>query len=70
MPIIGNAWRIRHGANFQGRRVPFGCQVDTRQARVEELQENMFSLKMIRGIFLGYHLLAGGRWEGHHLVSD
>ena len=64
-------WAVRHrGVPFWGLRIPFGslCHFRPVQPKRDLLPE--FAPRGIPGIFLGYHLLPGGRWKGDYLVAD
>ena len=54
----------RFGQPFKGPIIPFGSLVEY-HPRIHQ-----FGKKVLRGLFLGYALYAGGIWKGDVLVAD
>ena len=70
--IVGKGespFNARHGSNFSGKIIPLGALVEFRPSNTRESAPK-FSTKSTPGIFLGYHLLPGGKWKGDYLVSE
>ena len=66
-----SAWQRWHGNRpFPGKQIPFGCLIDFQPIPSKASQEPKFAPKAVPGIFLGYHMLAGGRWKGDYIVVD
>ena len=60
--------RRHHAGRFRGQRIPFGAYVDfmpQNDTKVESM-----GAKTIPGVFIGYHIHAGGLWSGDYLVAD
>ena len=64
----GNSpWFTRYQEPFAGKAIPFGCGVyflPTKYSNSKAVPS------MSYGIFLGYRLAPGGRWNGQYLVAD
>ena len=60
--------RFKKG-HFKGPKYPFGCLIDFKPSPVDETRRPKFGTKAIPGLFLGYHLLPGGRWKGDYIVA-
>lgn len=62
-------FRFKH--EFLGMKLPFGCEVCYKPGAKKEVNELMkFGERTMQGIFMGYHLHAGGKWSGEYLVVD
>ena len=73
-PVVGeeiphNAWSKRHGADFTGQRLPFGCGVYFKPAVTKYVLDKA-NARASFGIFLGYRLAPGCRWNGEYIVGD
>ena len=62
-------WLRRHGDNFKGNAIPFGCGVWFLPAPTK-YDNPKAAPKRSYGIFLGYKLVPGGKWNGEYLVCD
>ena len=58
-----SAWRLRHGAGFQGKLIPFGAEVIFRLPRPYR-SGGKFGPYGARGAFLGWALQPGMCWKG------
>ncbi len=75
--VEGNSsWQLRHGkGHFSGLRLPFGCLVDFKPSAVKQgkrgrqVPHPKFAPVAEPGVFMGYHILPGGRWRGDYLVA-
>ena len=68
-----SAWNRRHDqGQWAGPVIPFGAKVWYRPTEHKAKQQRKFEPAARCGIFLGYHLLAGGIWKqnGGMLVAD
>ena len=67
-----SSWQRRHGATnaFKGLKLPFGCLIDFKPSPTRGKATPKFAPKAVPGIFLGYHLLPGGRWVGDYKVAE
>ena len=64
-------YQLCHTGEFKGRLVPFGAMVQYKPSAKREVGAiKKFDSRMVPGIFIGYHLHAGGRWSGDYLVLD
>ena len=69
-------WNKRHKkGNWDGPLHPFGCLVDYLPIPDQRDALNLgvkgkFETRSQRGIFLGYFLQPGGKWDGEYLVAD
>ena len=73
-PVMGeeiprNAWSKRHGTDFTGQRLPFGCGVYFKPAVTKYVLDKANARAYV-GIFLGYRLAQGCRWNGEYIVAD
>ena len=71
-----SSWQLRHGkGHFSGLRLPFGCLVDFKPSAVKpgkrgrQVPHPKFAPVAEPGVFMGYHILPGGRWRGDYLVA-
>ena len=65
-----SAWQLRHKSEpFKGLLAPFGCLVDFKPSPTKTKPTAKFAPKSVPGIFLGYHVLPGGRWRGDYWVA-
>ncbi len=65
----GNSpWKARHGTEFTGKMFAFGCGAHYLPAPTKGLNSKA-APTMPYGIFLGYRLAPGGRWNGQYLVA-
>ena len=55
---------------FTKLRAPFGSLIDFESVPAKQKEELKMGPTAIPCIFLGWHLLAGGRWHGDFLVAD
>ena len=67
--VPSNAWVKRHGRDFPGKRLPFGCGAFFKPA-VTKYHLDKANTRGVFGIFLGYRLAPGGRWNGEYRVAD
>jgi hypothetical protein len=65
-----SAYFLRHGVEFHGKYVPFGCLID--YLPTSHLAGNVpaFAPTAIPGIFLGHHFYSGGVWGHSHKQGD
>ena len=63
-------WRLRHKQAFKGQVLPFGCLVDFKSSPVKGKVAPKFAPKAVPGVFLGYHMLPGGRFHGDFWVAS
>ena len=73
-PVMGeeiprNAWSKRHGTDFTGQRLPFGCGVYFKPAVTKYVLDKA-NARASYGICLGYRLAPGCRWNGEYIVAD
>ena len=65
-----SALEHRHNkGQFKGPQLLFGCVIDFKLTPVVGKPGPKFDPKAIPGIFLGYHVLPGGRWQGDYWVA-
>ena len=64
-----NPWALRHEEELTGRRIPFGCGVYFKPALTKYSVDEACARARF-GIFLGYRLSPGCRWNGEYLVGD
>ena len=62
-------WFKRHGDHFAGLSVPFGCGVHFIPA-VTKYARSKADPRLQWGVFVGYRLAPGGKWNGEYLVYD
>ncbi len=60
--------RRHHAGRFKGQRIPFGAYVDFMPQNDTKIES--MGGKIIPGVFIGYHIHAGGLWSGDYLVAD
>ena len=61
----------RFGEPFKGPIIPFGAMVGCHPISARDLSRlHQFGKKVLRGIFLGCELIAGGFWKGDLLISE
>ena len=58
----------RHGIEFSGERLPFGCLIDYKPADPDTKELPKFGPRGVPGIFLGYYVAPGGVWREDYLV--
>ena len=58
----------RHGAEFDGLSIPFGCLVDFRHPTVLLKKAAKFGATSMPGIFTGYTQHVGGKWAHDYLA--
>jgi len=64
-------YQNRHGENFEGKLLPFGCLVNYKPASKREVDAQLkFDGRVTQGIFMGYFMLRGGHWSGDYMVID
>ena len=68
--IDGSRWSRFHGAEFEGLRAPFGCEVIFKQSttKAAEFQPSKWEGTGTPGILAGYRMSPGYRWNGAYLV--
>ena len=72
----GNSpWLARHGQDFTGKLVPFGCGVHFLPSSVRKkgwtnMPGGKADTASCWGIFLGYRLAPGGKWTGQYIVAE
>jgi hypothetical protein len=65
------AYQNRYHRKFKGKLVPFGAAVSYKPSSPKDLDRlPKFGDKTLPGLFVGYHLHAGGSWSGDYLVVD
>ena len=61
----------RFGKTLEGPIIPFGSLVDYCPISAKDKSRiHQFGMQVLRGLFLGYALYAGGIWKGDILVAD
>ncbi len=60
-------WFLRHGSEFPGMAIPYGAGV---YFKPEKHVPPKAAPRMSYGVFLGYRLAPGGKWNGEYLVAD
>ena len=60
----------RFGHEFLGLLLPLGAKVQFRPPTPVLKAQHKFAPRTRAGIFLGWHMLMGGRWSGDYLVGD
>ena len=66
----GNSpWKARHGTDFKGKVFPFGCGVHYLPAPTKGMNSKA-APAMSYGIFLGYRLAPGGKWNGQYIIGE
>ena len=63
-----SAYNKRHGAEFDGFYIPYGCLVDFRPPTVVLKKAAKFGTTSMPGIFTGYTQHVGGKWAHDYLV--
>ncbi len=64
-----SSYNRRHKiGHFKGQQIPFGALVDFMPQ--PDTKVASMGAKTIPGIFLGYHVHAGGLWSGDYLVAE
>ena len=72
-------YKLRHGKEFEGPKIPFGSLVYFKQSPVKEGNKQTMGSRRLKskfagdinvGIFLGYKLRCGGKWKHEYLVCD
>ena len=61
--------KLRFDKTFEGVRVPFGTLIDFKRSPVKDAPQK-FAPKTVPGVFLGYHLLPGGKWSGDYIAAE
>ena len=62
-------WERRHGVQFGGTLIPFGCVVKFRPSQVEDAEKpGKFAPRAIPGLMMGYKIHPGGDWRGEYFV--
>jgi hypothetical protein len=65
------AFQNRYHRKFKGKLIPFGAAVGYKPNSPKDLDRlQKFGDKTLLGLFVGYHLHAGGHWSGEYLVVD
>ena len=64
-----SSWYQRFGEVFPGLEIPLGALIDFRAPKNLKKKLARFGLNAIPGIFLGWHMLAGGRFSGRYNVA-
>ena len=69
-PGVETAWEKRHKAGkFPGKVLPFGCAIHFKPSESLASKLPKFGPGGIPGIFQGYHMQPGGKWNGEYLVA-
>ena len=72
-------YKLRHGADFMGPKIPFGSLVYFKQSPVKEGNKAKMGSRRLKSKFagdsntcicLGYKLKCGGKWKHEYLVCD
>ena len=63
-----SAYNKRHGVEFDGLSIPYGCLVDFRPPNVVLKRAAKFGTTSMPGVFIGYAQHVGGKWA-HDYVS-
>ena len=61
-------WARRHGHEFSGHLVPFGAEIIFKPPKIKD-PHLKFDPVGSRGVFLGYALNPGGRFDGDYLCA-
>ena len=64
-----SAYERRHGVEFLGLQLPFGCEVRFRTHTKMLKSMHKFAPRTLPGVFLGWHMHPGGIWSGDYLVA-
>ena len=64
-----SAWKSRFGESFKGKAITLGCGVWFLPAPTKYTNSKAGPTRSY-GIFLGYRLVPGGKWNGQYLVAD
>ena len=64
-----SAWYRRHGEHFDGKAIPFGAGVFFKPASSKYVPSKTWP-RLEFGIFPGYRLHPGCRWNGEYLVAS
>ena len=59
---------LRHGHNFLGMKIPFGSLISFKPSGPSAKKIPKFAPRTVEGLFMGYHLHAGGKWSGDYYV--
>ena len=62
-------WEDRHGTAFPGKVLPFGCAIHFKPNESMAAKLPKFGPNGLPGVFLGYYIQPGGRWNGEYLVA-
>ena len=60
----------RFGHEFLGQLLPLGCKVLFRPPTPVIKAQHKFAPRTMEGLFLGWHMLVGGKWSGDYWVVD
>eukprot|EP00974_Lingulodinium_polyedra_P068021 6587433-Lingulodinium_polyedra.AAC.1 len=60
-------WFITHGEEFQGELIPFGARVTFHPNVSQGASYSKFDAPGVAGIFAGYELKDGYRWNRNYL---
>ena len=61
---------LRHGSEFTGLLLPFGSEAGYLPPGYVRKAAHKFAPKSRKGLFLGWHMLLGGKWSGDYIVAD
>ena len=61
-------WARRHGYEFEGLVIPFGAEIVFKPPKIKDPHLN-FEPSGARGVFLGYAINPGGRFDGDYLCA-
>ena len=61
-------WYKKYGEVFPGKIIPFGCGVYFKPMKWSPISKAAPAMSF--GIFMGYRLAPGGKWNGEYLVAD
>ena len=61
-------WQLTHGEDFDGLRLPFGCQVAFKPNPTKDMESHKMVGDTVDGIFAGYELGPGYTWTGQYRI--
>ena len=64
-----SAWERRHGHAFPGEFVPYGSRITFVPSKISKDPSRKLESNMVEGIFFGWHLQPGHKWNGEYVVS-
>ena len=63
------SYEVHTGEPFSGQSFPYGCGVYFKPSPTKYTPSKA-APRMSYGVFLGYRLAPGGRWNGEYIVAD